>query len=116
MNNASEFCVIVEGNYLTQNEAERALREPFIEEWVEETGHFRLHNLNDILLAPGVPLGSLVIEMIDDELFEIASRDPLRPLTEHKARLVAEAVRRQGMFEEISVEPRVFDEEETEEK
>jgi len=43
---------------------------------------------------------------IDEELFEIASTDPERPLTEHKARGVAEALRRHDMFDEIAVEPR----------
>jgi hypothetical protein len=57
-------------------------------------------------IAPGVVLGALGIEMLDDELFEIASTDPEHPLTEHKAKGVAEAIRRHDMFEEITVEPR----------
>jgi hypothetical protein len=57
-------------------------------------------------VVPGVVLGSLGVLMVDDELFEIASSDPEHPLTEHKAKGVAEALRRQGMFDEISVEPR----------
>ena len=40
-------------------------------------------------------------------LFEIASVDPEHPLTEHKAKGVAEALRRQDMFEEIRTEPRL---------
>jgi hypothetical protein len=44
--------------------------------------------------------------MIDDRVFEIASIDPAYPLTEHKAKGVAEALRRQDMFDEVSVEPR----------
>ncbi|HYN86870.1 MAG TPA: hypothetical protein VER32_16595 [Pyrinomonadaceae bacterium] len=101
-----EFCLIVEGSYLSEGEAEHALRDPFIEDWVEETGRFRLHNLGDIVLTPGVTLGSLGITMIDDGVFEVASTDPEHPLTEHKARGVAEALRRQDMFDEVSVEPR----------
>ena len=101
-----EYCLIVEGAYLSVSEAEHALRDPFIEEWVEETGRFRIHNLHEMEIAPGVVLGALGVEMIDDEVFEIASNDPERPLTEHKARVVAEALRRHGMFEEITVEPR----------
>jgi hypothetical protein len=44
--------------------------------------------------------------MIDDRVFEIASVDPDRPLTEHKAKGVAESLRRQDMFDEVSVERR----------
>ncbi|MFL6211779.1 MAG: hypothetical protein ACJ74W_23230 [Pyrinomonadaceae bacterium] len=105
-NSGREYCLIVEGAYLSASEAEHALRDPFIEEWVEETGHFRIHNLKEMEIAPGVVLGALGIEMLDDELFEIASTDPEHPLTEHKAKGVAEAIRRHDMFEEITVEPR----------
>ena len=101
-----EFCLIVEGSYLSEQEALHALRDPFIEEWVEETGSFRIHNLGEMEIAPGVVLGSLGVVMLDDGVFEIASTDPERPLTERKARAVAEALRRQGMFEEIGFERR----------
>ncbi|HWT00988.1 MAG TPA: hypothetical protein VN256_12140 [Pyrinomonadaceae bacterium] len=109
-----EYCLIVEGAYLTESEAEHALRDPFIEDWVEETGRFRIHNMGDIEVAPGVALGSLGVVMLDDRLFEIASNDPEHPLTEHKARGVADALRRQDMFDEISVEPREESEESAE--
>lgn len=101
-----EFCLIVEGSYLTESEAEHALRDPFVEDWVEQTGRFRIHNFDEIMLTPGVALGSLGVVMLEEGLFEIASTDPERPLTEHKARGVAEALRRQDMFDSISVEPR----------
>ena len=101
-----EYCLIVEGAYLTESEAEHALRDPFIEDWVEQTGRFRIHNLNEMEIVPGVVLGALGVVMIDDELFEIASSDPEHPLTEHKAKGVAQALQRQGMFDEVSVEPR----------
>jgi hypothetical protein len=105
-NKGLEYCLIVEGAYLTESEAEHALRDPFIEDWVEQTGRFRIHNMGDIEVAPGVALGSLGVVMLDDRLFEIASVDPEHPLTEHKAKGVAEALKRQDMFDEISVEPR----------
>jgi len=101
-----EYCLIVEGPYLTANEAEHALRDPFIEDWVEQTGRFRIHNLHEMLVVPGVTLGQLGVEMLEERLFEIASLDPEHPLTQHKARGVADALRRQDMFDEISVEPR----------
>jgi hypothetical protein len=101
-----EYCLIVEGAYLSESEAEHALRDPFIEDWVEQTGRFRIHNMDEILITPGVTLGSLGVVMLDDRVFEIASTDPEHPLTEHKAKGVAEALRRQDMFDEIRTEPR----------
>lgn len=102
-----EYCLIVEGAYLSESEAEHALRDPFIEDWVEQTGHFRLHNMDEIQITSGVTLGSLGVVMLDDGVFEISSTDPDHPLTEHKAKGVAEALRRQDMFDEIRTEPRV---------
>src|SRR4029079_1799065 len=101
-----EYCLIVEGAYLDESEAEHALRDPFIEDWVEQTGHFKIHNMDEIQITPGVTLGSLGVVMLDDRIFEIASADAEHPLTEHKAKGVAEALRRQDMFEEVKVEPR----------
>ena len=96
----------MEGAYLTESEAEHALRDPFIEDWVEQHGHFKIHNMDDIQITTGVTLGSLSVVMIDERVFEIASVDADHPLTEHKAKGVAEALRRQDMFDEINVEPR----------
>jgi hypothetical protein len=110
-NRGSEYCLIVEGAYLSESEAEHALRDPFIEDWVEQHGHFRIHNLGEMEIVPGVVLGALGVVMLDDELFEIASTDPEHPLTEHKAKGIAEALRRQGMFEEISIETRESEDE-----
>jgi hypothetical protein len=101
-----EYCLIVEGAYLTESEAEHALRDPFIEDWVEQTGHFRIHHMGEIEVTPHVPLGNLGILMLDERLFEIASLDPEHPLTERQAQGVAEALRRQAMFDDISIEPR----------
>ena len=98
-----EYCLIVEGAYLSESEAEHALRDPFIEDWVELNGHFKIHNMAEIQITAGVTLGSLGVVMLDDRLFEIASADPEHPLTELKAKGVAEALRRQDMFEEIQV-------------
>jgi hypothetical protein len=101
-----EYCLIVEGTYLSESEAEHALRDPFLEDWVEQTGNFRIHNMDEIQITPGVTLGSLGVVMLDERVFEIASADPQHPLTEHKAKGVAEALRRQDMFDDIKVEPR----------
>src|SRR5712692_1235084 len=105
-NRGREYCLIVEGAYLNEGEAEHALRDPFIEDWVEQTGHFKIHNIDDIQVTSGVTLGSLGVVCLVERVFEIASADPDRPLTEHKAKGVAEALRRQAMFDEINVQPR----------
>jgi len=105
-NKTVEYCVIVEGSYLTESDAEHALRDPFIEDWVEQTGRFRIHNLGEMEVVPGVVLGSLGVTMLDEGVFEIASTDAEHPLSQHKARGVAEALRRQDMFDEITVELR----------
>jgi hypothetical protein len=101
-----EYCVIVVGNYFDEGEAEHALRDPFIEDWVEQTGKFRIHNLDEIQVAPGVPLGQLGVVMLEEEVFEVASTEEEHPLTEHKAKLVAEALVRYDMFDEVTIEPR----------
>ena len=81
------------GRDLSESEAEHALRDPFIEDWVEQTGHFKIHNMNEIQITAGVTLGSLGVVMLDERLFEIASADAEHPLTELKAKGVAEALR-----------------------
>ena len=101
-----EYCLMLEGSYLNVSEAEHALRDPFIEDWVEQTGRFRIHNLNEMMIVPGVPLGQLGVEMLEDRVFQLYSLDPKHPLTERKAEGVADALRLQDMFEEIAVEPR----------
>jgi hypothetical protein len=101
-----EYCLMLEGSYLNVSEAEHALRDPFIEEWVEQTGRFRIHNLNEMMIVPGVALGQLGLEEVDDGLFRLYSLDPKHPLTERKAEGIVEALRRQDMFDEITVEPR----------
>jgi len=100
-----EYCLIVEGNYLDESDAEHALRDPFIEEWVEQTGKFKIHNFDAIEVAGGFSLGDLIVTMVDDEIFEITSVKPNHPLNEHKAKLIAEALQRQSMFDEIRVQP-----------
>jgi hypothetical protein len=101
-----EYCLMLEGPYLSVSEAEHALRDPFIEDWVEQTGRFRIHNLNEMMIVPGVPLGQLGVEMLEDRVFQLYSLDPRHPLTERKAEGVADALKLQDMFDEIRVEPR----------
>ena len=99
-----EYCLIVEGNYFDESEAENALREPFIEEYVENTGKFRIHNWDEIEVTVGIALGDLAISMIDDEVFEISCHNSARQMTEQRAKLLADALKRQDMFDEIRIE------------
>jgi hypothetical protein len=100
-----EYCLVVEGSYFSESEAEHALRDPFIEEWVETTGRYRSHHLDEIVVAQGVVLGLLSVQMVEDGVFEIVSGDENRPLSHSQAKMVAEAVERQGMFDDVRVEP-----------
>jgi phosphoribosylformylglycinamidine (FGAM) synthase-like amidotransferase family enzyme len=105
MENKKEYCLIVEGNYLDESDAEDALREPFIDEYVQHTGSFRINNFDEIEVAGGFSIGDFAVEMIDEKVFEITSNDANRPLNEHKAKLIAEALKKQDMFDEIRIEP-----------
>ncbi len=99
------FCLLVTCTYANQNEAEHALRDPFLEDWVERTGRFRIHQLDSMSVAPGVALGQLSIEPIDEGKFLIQSSDPDHPLTARKAAAVVEALRQQAMFDGIEIKP-----------
>ncbi len=105
MEKATEFCLIVEGSYFTLEEAKHALHDPFIEDFVEQTGHFRIQNFEKIQAVSGIPLGELEIAMLDDEVFEISCRTSPMILNRRKADQLAETLRRQAMFDEITVEP-----------
>ena len=98
------FCLIVTGSYVNENEALHALRDPFIEDWVEQTGRFRIHQLDSLMIAPGVALGQLVIEPNGEGEFVITSSDPNHQLTARKAAAVAEVLRYQAMFDDIQIE------------
>lgn len=102
---ANEFCLIVEGNYFTVEEAKHALCDPFIEEYVEENGKFRLHNFDAIQATSGIPLGDLEIAEVGDGAFEISCRASPLILNKRKAEMLAETLRRQAMFDEVNVEP-----------
>lgn len=105
MEKATEFRLIVEGNYFTIEEAKHALHDPFIEEFVEQTGRFRIQNFDDIQAVSGIPLGDLEIAELDDGVFEISCRTSPQILNRRKADLLAETLRRQAMFDEINIEP-----------
>ena len=103
--NKREYCLVVEGSYFSESEAEHALRDPFIEDWVVQMGRYRSHDLDKIEVVQGVSLSLLSLTMAEEGVFEIVSADESRPFTEQKAKLVAEVLERQGMFDEVRVEP-----------
>jgi hypothetical protein len=43
--------------------------------------------------------------MVEEEVFEITCTHTGRPLNEHRAKQVIEALRRHDMFDEITLEP-----------
>ncbi|MDQ2747271.1 MAG: hypothetical protein M3T96_08435 [Acidobacteriota bacterium] len=102
---STEFSLIAEGNYDNIEEAKHALQDPFIEDYVEQTGKFRIQNFEGIQAVSGIPLGELEIAMLDDETFEISCRSSPLILNRRRAELLAETLRRQAMFDEIAVEP-----------
>jgi len=100
-----EFCLIVEGNYPTIEEARHALIDPFIEDFVEQNGKFRIQNFEDISVASGILLSDLEIAIVEENIFEISCRASGQVLNRNRAEKLAETVRRQAMFDEISIEP-----------
>ena len=101
----SEFCLIVEGFYETVEEAKHALIDPFIEDYVEKTGKYKLHNSSEIFVASGIALEDLSIGEIDEGVYEISCKDSPQILNRRRAEQLAEKLRRQAMFDEISIEP-----------
>lgn len=105
MQKNTEFCLIVEGYFTDVEEAKHALFDPFIEDYVEQTGKFKLHNINDIYVVSGITLGDLEIRELDDDAFEISCRSSPLILNRRKAEQLAETVRQQAMFDEVRIEP-----------
>jgi hypothetical protein len=100
-----EFRLIVEGNYATVQDARHALIDPFIEDFVETTGKFRLQNFEDIRVASGISLNDLEIALIEDGLFEISCRSSGQILNRARAEKLAETLRTQAMFDDVVIEP-----------
>ena len=105
MEKPTQFCIVVEGNYFTPEEAKHALCDPFIEDYVENTGKFRIHNFDEIQAVTGISLGDLEIAELDEGIFEISTRSSPQILNQRRAEELAETLRRQAMFDEINVAP-----------
>jgi hypothetical protein len=105
MEKYNEYCLIVEGNYENVDEAKHALSAPFLEDFIEKTGKFRLDDYDLIQVVGGISLGDLEIAEIDDFLFEISMRSSPKILKRHRAEQLAEILRRQLVFDEVRIEP-----------
>lgn len=105
MQKNTEFVLIAKGFYKSADEAFNALCEPFIEDFVEETGSFRTHNYEDISPVGGVSLNDLEIVVLDDGVFEISLRSSQKVLNRQKAEKLAENLERQLIFDSINIKP-----------
>ena len=105
MGKGIEYSLICEGPFADLNEARHALQEPFIENFVEETGKFRFHNVENIRVSGQIMLGDLSIGQLGDGVFEVSCRDSPLILKRHLAEDLAEALRRQAIFDDLSVVP-----------
>ena len=104
MTKQSEFRIICEGNYSDINEAKHALEDPFIEEYVEETGKFSFYDYDKIRVTNKISLADLVISEIGEGVFEITCPNAQVKLNKPKAEKLAENLRLQSMFDDVYVE------------
>lgn len=106
MKKNAEYRLVCEGNFADVNEARRALHDPFIEEFVEQTGKFGFHELEKIRVSNKISLADLEIKQLEEGVFEISCAPGVHTvLNEPKAEKLAETLRQQWIFDEISVEP-----------
>ncbi len=103
MKNSSEFCLLVYGEYEDVEEAKNALQTPFVEDYVEEHGKFRLQNFDNIRVAKGISLGELEIAQINDETFEISCSNSHKLLNKTRINELAETLDIYDMFDEIEI-------------
>jgi hypothetical protein len=105
MKKQSEFRLIVTGNFNDINEAKHALQDPFIEDFVEETGKFSFNNFEDIRVTNRISLSDLEIAELEEGVYEITCPNAQVLLNQPKAEKLAETLQRQAMFDEVRVEP-----------
>lgn len=105
MNKNKEFRLIATGNFADINEAMHALQDPFIEDYVEETGKFTFNNLEDIRVTNRISLSDLEIAELEDGIYEITCPNGQVILNQAKAEKLAETLQRQAMFDEVRIEP-----------
>ncbi|MCW5961556.1 MAG: hypothetical protein KIS76_15440 [Pyrinomonadaceae bacterium] len=104
MAKSEEYCLICTGNFEDINEAKHALEDPFIEDHVEETGRFTFQDLENIRVTNRISLSDLEIEELQAGVYRVSCPQAQVVLNQPKAEKLAESIRRQGMFDTISVE------------
>lgn len=105
MSKNKEFRLIATGNFADINEAKHALQDPFIEDFVEETGKFTFNNLEDIRVTNRISLSDLEIAELEDGVYEITCPNAQVLLNQPKAEKLAETIQKQAMFDEVRIEP-----------
>ena len=90
MNKNKEFRLIVTGNFADINEAKHALQDPFIEDFVEETGKFSFNNFEDIRVTNRISLSDLEIAELEEGVYEITCPNAQVILNHPKAEKLAE--------------------------
>ena len=103
MGRSEEFCLICFGDYAGINEARHAVHDPFIEDYVEETGKFNFQDLENIRVTNRISLSDLEIEELSEGVFRITCPNGQVILNQPKAEKLAETLRRQAMFDEIEI-------------
>lgn len=104
MSKSDEYCLICTGDFEDINEAKHALQDPFIEDYVEETGRFTFQDLENIRVTNRISLSDLVIDELDDGTYRVSCPDAQVILNQPKAEKLAEALRSQAMFDSITVQ------------
>ena len=103
MSKAAEYRLIVTGGFENTEDAKNALQIPFIEDFVEEKGRFRIHDLENIRVASGISLGDLEIAPIADETFEISCRTSSLILNRRRIDELAETLRIYDIFDTVEI-------------
>ncbi len=103
MKDSGEFKIILKADYKNIIDAKHALQDPFVEDFVEETGHFRLQDFENIRAADGISLGDLEIAQIDDETFEVSCARTSPILSKRRADELAKILDDYGMFDEVEI-------------
>jgi hypothetical protein len=103
MSKSAEYRLVVTGEYENTEEAKNALQVPFIEDFVEEKGRFRTHDLENIRVASGISLGDLEIAQIADETFEISCRSSALILNRRRIDELAETLRVYDIFDTLEI-------------
>ncbi len=109
MAKSEEFCLICFGEYADVNEARRAIHDPFIEDYLEETGKFNFRDLENIRVTNRISLSDLEIEEIEFGVFRVTCPEAQVILNRPKAEKLSESFRIQAIFDEIRIEPLTID-------